>query len=258
MPSQEDPRSEPTPDEDVFPCPEAQAAAGKVWNWEGGSGFTAYKLNPAITGISVVLIWSFIIVAMSMPEYMLKALDEAAFMWLNEVWCWLYILSQNLWLGALIWILLIPKYGNLLLGRPGDPPSYTFATWFSLLFSAGIAVGLFYYSIAEPLWHYKGHDDPRFHSRVKGYGNTNEDAIHAMMVTWFHWGVHGWIAYTTMGAVLAITVHRRGFPMAIRYVFYPLIGTRTYGIIGDMIDIFSIITTICGVHVIGPWLHAAK
>eukprot|EP00746_Dinoflagellata_sp_MGD_P136124 gnl/MRDRNA2_/MRDRNA2_70101_c0_seq1.p1 gnl/MRDRNA2_/MRDRNA2_70101_c0~~gnl/MRDRNA2_/MRDRNA2_70101_c0_seq1.p1 ORF type:complete len:916 (+),score=91.06 gnl/MRDRNA2_/MRDRNA2_70101_c0_seq1:136-2748(+) len=182
-----------------------------------------------------------------MPEYMGKGLDEAAFMWLNEVWCWLYIVSQNIWLVALLWVLFVPKYANLLLGREGDPPAYTFATWFSLLFAAGIGVGLFYFSIAEPLWHYKGHDDARWHSTVKGYGNTNEDAIHAIMVTWFHWGLHGWIAYTTMGAVLAIMVHRRGFPMSIRYAFYPLIGIRTHGITGDLIDIFSILTTICGV-----------
>lgn len=182
-----------------------------------------------------------------MPEYLLKAMDEAALKWITEVWTWFYIVSQNIWVIALICILFVPRYANLRLGQEGEPPAYAFATWFSLLFSAGLATGLFYYGIAEPVWFYKAHGGARWGRHVKGYGTDNEDAIHAMMVVWFHWGIHGWIAYTTMGAVLAITVHRRGFPMSIRYAFYPLIGKKTIGWFGDVIDMFSILTTICGV-----------
>eukprot|EP00746_Dinoflagellata_sp_MGD_P151093 gnl/MRDRNA2_/MRDRNA2_82786_c0_seq1.p1 gnl/MRDRNA2_/MRDRNA2_82786_c0~~gnl/MRDRNA2_/MRDRNA2_82786_c0_seq1.p1 ORF type:complete len:945 (+),score=106.13 gnl/MRDRNA2_/MRDRNA2_82786_c0_seq1:231-2837(+) len=182
-----------------------------------------------------------------MPEMMTKGMEEAAFQWVGEVWSWLYIVSQNIWLVVLAYVCCIPQYGNLKLGRENEPAPYSFATWFSLLFSAGLATGLFYYGVAEPVWHYKAYGGARWGSEIKGYGTTNEDAMHAIMVTYFHWGVHGWIAYTTMGAVLAITVHRRGFPMSIRYAFYPLLGKRTHGWWGDAIDVFSIVTTICGV-----------
>ena len=67
------------------------------------------------------------------------------------------------------------------------------------------------------------------------------------MITYFHWGLHGWIPYTTMGAVLALMTYRRGFPMTIRYCFWPLIGEKCYGWMGDAIDILSIMTTIFGV-----------
>jgi Choline-glycine betaine transporter len=154
---------------------------------------------------------------------------KAAFDWIAEVWVWLYISSQNIWIVVLIWILCTSRYGDLVLGKEGEPEAYSFATWFSLLFSAGVAVGLFYYSFAEPLWHYKGWGDARWVSTVKGYGNLNEDAIHAITISWFHWGLHGWVPYTTMGGVIAIMSHRRGFPMSIRYCFYPLIGTATHG-----------------------------
>jgi len=67
------------------------------------------------------------------------------------------------------------------------------------------------------------------------------------MVTFYHWGVHGWIPYTTMGAVMGILHYRRGLPMSVRFCFYPLIGEHVYGFLGDIIDILSIVTTIAGV-----------
>ena len=84
---------------------------------------------------------------------------------------------------------------------------------------------------------------PRFKSTAKGYGNEDEHDIMAMVVTIYHWGLHGWIPYTTMGAVIAIMPYRRGFPLTIRYCLYPLLGDKCYGWKGDAIDALSIITT---------------
>ena len=139
------------------------------------------------------------------------------------------------------------KYGNIKLGKDDEEPQFTFASWFAMLFSAGVAVGLFYYSVAEPVWHFKGWGTPRFLSGAKGYGNNNEDALNALMITWYHWGLHGWIPYTTIGAVIGIMAYRRGYPMTLRYCLYPLIGDKVYGFLGDTVDILSIVTTICGV-----------
>jgi len=212
-----------------------------------GRGMLRLALNPVVTIISTVLIWVFVLLCVVEPDYMLKGMNIAAFGWIPEVWTWFYILSQDVWIVVLLYVMAVSKYGNLKLGKDEDKPEYTFATWFSMLFSAGVAIGLFYYSVAEPVWHYKGWGGARWVHGVKGYGNDNEDATHALVVSWYHWGVHGWIPYTTMGAVLAIMTYRRGFPMTIRYVFWPLIGERCYGWMGDCVDILSIMTTIFGV-----------
>merc|ERR1719254_327589 len=109
-------------------------------------------------------------------------MQTEAFEWIPEVWTWLYIVSQDIWIIVLVYVMVISKYGNIKLGKDDEEPEYTFATWFSMLFSAGVATGLFYYSVAEPVWHYKN-ETARFNAMSKGYGNSNEEAMHALMVT---------------------------------------------------------------------------
>jgi choline-glycine betaine transporter len=214
----------------------------KCWHYELKG---IIVMNPMVFITSFVVLWGFVIACVVTPDYMGKAMSEVAFTWIPEVWTWLYIVSQNIWVLVLLWAAI--KHGNLKLGKDDDKPDFSTATWFSMLFCAGLATGLFYYSVAEPVWHYKGWGNPRFISGAKGYGNTNEDGIRALEVTLYHWGVHGWIPYTVMGAILAIMTYRRGFPMTVRYCFWPIIGEACYGWIGDLIDGLSIVTSICGV-----------
>jgi len=214
---------------------------------EVGSGPFRLVLNPVVTAASVIAIWTFVILCIAMPDHMLHYMNLLAFGWIPEVWTWFYIVSQDIWIVVLLYVMVVSKYGNLKLGKDTDEPEYSLITWFSMLFSAGVAIGLFYYSVAEPVWHYKGWGGARWTHGNKGYGNDNEDSIHALMVTWYHWGLHGWIPYTTLGAVLAIMTYRRGFPMTIRYCLWPLIGERCYGWVGDVIDTLSIMTTVFGV-----------
>merc|ERR1719330_2336087 len=77
--------------------------------------------------------------------------------------------------------------------------------------------------------------------------NANTRAEHAVMVTFFHWGLHGWIPYTVVGGLMAILTYRRGFPMSMRFTLYPLIGEMAYGFLGDMIEVLSILCTVFGV-----------
>jgi len=215
------------------------------WHLEMG-GRKGFILNPVVTGGAAAILITLIAVCMAAPDSALKGLNVVAFEWIPDVWTWLYIVSQDIWIVVLFYLMMVPKYANMKLGKDDEEPEYSFATWFSMLFSAGVAVGLFYYSVAEPVWHYTS-GSARFRSSVKGYGNLDEDATHAIMVTWFHWGLHGWIPYTTMGAVLAIMSYRRGFPMTIRYCLWPILGEKCYGWMGDCVDILSIVTTIAGV-----------
>jgi len=202
------------------------------------------NLNPVVFITSAVLLWGFVIACCIWPDemhYQLRGTQE----WVTDVWTWLYILSQNVWIVVLMYVLVF--YGDLKLGKDDEKPEWGDMTWFSMLFAAGVATGLWYYSVAEPMWHYKGYGNARWTVGDAITGNDNEDAIFAMVVTYFHWGLHGWIPYTLIGAVLGLLTYRRGFPMSIRYCFWPLIGEKVYGWIGDLIDTLSILTTIFGV-----------
>ena len=66
-------------------------------------------------------------------------------------------------------------------------------------------------------------------------------------MTLFHWGIHGWIVYVVVGLLLAFVGYRKGLPMTVRSCFYPLIGDKIYGWMGDAVDIFSVVCTMFGV-----------
>jgi choline-glycine betaine transporter len=210
----------------------------KCWNLEIPGILVC---NPVVFLSSVFFLWTFVIISCVEPDYVREGMRFVAFDWITEVWTWLYIFSQDYWVVVLMYAAIY--YGDLKLGNV--KPDFSTATWFSMLFCCGVATGFFWYAVAEPVWHYKG--SRNWNSLGGGGGNRDEDAMISMVYTIYHWGVHGWIPYTTMGAVLAIMTYRRGYPMTVRYCFTPLIGDMVYGWMGDFVDALSIITSIAGV-----------
>jgi len=130
------------------------------------------------------------------------------------------------------------------LGKDDEEPEFNDATYFTMLFAAGIGIGLFYFGVAEPIFHYApGEYGNRYYNRY----TDNQLAQDAMNLTFFHWGVHGWIVYVVVGLLLAFVCYRQGLPMTVRSCFYPLIGDKIYGWMGDVIDVLSVVGTMFGV-----------
>jgi choline/carnitine/betaine transport len=204
-------------------------------------GLFSLKFNPVVSLLSAAIIWAMVIWSALDPDKVNEELSEWR-SWVAEEWSWLYIASQNIWICVLAYIVIVSKYANIKLGKDDDKPEFSLASWFAMLFSCGVATGLWYYCTAEPMWHYNGWGGSRFAAL-----DDNTRATHSLMVTWFHWGIHGWIPYTVVGALLGITAYRRDLPMTIRFCFYPLIGDMVYGWLGDLIDVLSIVCTMFGV-----------
>lgn len=155
-----------------------------------------------------------------------------------EFFSWYYSLVVGFFLLFVIWLML-SRYGGIRLGDDNDRPDFGYLSWFSMLFSAGMGIGLLFWGVAEPISHYM---KPHY-----GEGQTLEAAEAAMRLTFFHWGLHPWAIYIIVGLSLAYFSFRHKLPLAIRSAFYPLFGDRIYGWIGNIIDIFVVIGTMFGV-----------
>ena len=150
---------------------------------------------------------------------------------------WFFVLSVNIFLIFMVY-LAFSKFGQLRIGGQSAKPEFKTMSWFAMLFSAGMGIGLLFWSISEPIYH--------FLSPPMAEGQTAEAAKEAMKFTFLHWGFHAWAVYALVGLSLAYFTYSRGLPLTIRSVFYPFLGDKIYGKIGDAIDIFAVLATLFG------------
>ncbi|SHI12191.1 BCCT family transporter [Pollutimonas bauzanensis] len=158
--------------------------------------------------------------------------------WILEKLSWFYILTVAIILLSVVY-LAISRYGDIKLGPDHSQPDYRSVTWFAMLFSAGMGIGLMFFGVAEPVMH--------FLSPPVGTGSNVDAAREAMRITFFHWGLHAWSIYAIVGLILAFFSYRHGLPLTLRSALYPLIGDRIHGPIGHAVDIFAIIGTVFGI-----------
>lgn len=153
---------------------------------------------------------------------------------------WFYVLVVA---GFLIFALglAISRFGEVRLGPDDSLPDYSYPSWFAMLFSAGMGIGLMFFGVAEPLLHFA-------HPPVPGTDPQSvEAAREAMRVSFLHWGFHAWSIYIVIGLSLAYFGFRHGLPLTIRSTLYPVLGERIHGPLGDLVDIFAVLGTVFGV-----------
>jgi choline/glycine/proline betaine transport protein len=152
---------------------------------------------------------------------------------------WYYVLIVAGFVAFSIWVG-VGRWGDITLGQDDDEPQYKLGTWFSMLFAAGMGIGLVFWGVAEPLSHYA---DPK-----PGVDGTPiQVAQTAMTQTYLHWGVNAWAIYVVVGLALAYTIHRKGRPVSIRWALEPLLGDRVRGRLGDAVDVTAVVGTVFGV-----------
>lgn len=187
-----------------------------------------------------------IIVAMILFSVVFASTAEGAFEELNAAITdgvgWWYILVATLFVAFAIYCG-ASRIGNIKLGRDDESPEFGVLSWFAMLFSAGMGIGLVFYGVAEPLSHYI---DPPEAGGVAGA--TDAAANQAMQLTLYHWGLHAWAIYVVVGLGLAYMTYRKGRPLSVRWLLEPLLGRqRIEGPIGHAIDVVAIVGTLFGV-----------
>ncbi|PGH58535.1 beta-aspartyl-peptidase [Azospirillum palustre] len=151
---------------------------------------------------------------------------------------WFYVLSVAGFLLFTLWLFLSP-YSAIKLGKDDDEPEFSYPTWFAMLFSAGMGIGLLFYGVAEPMLHFA---NPRI-----GEGGTPDAAREAMNLAFLHWGLHAWGIYIVVGLALGYFAYRHDLPLTIRSALYPLLGDRIRGWPGHIVDITAIVGTLFGI-----------
>ncbi len=205
-------------------------------NEENGKPSIFSSLHLPVFISANIIIFAIIALAIFLPDA--PAFFSGALAWITENLGWYYLLAVGIILISFIFIAL-SRYGTIKLGPDHSEAAYSDKSWFAMLFSTGMGIGIMFFGVAEPLLHYL--------NPPVGTPETIEAAKSAMNITFFHWGIHAWAIYGIVGLILAYFSFRMNLPLAVRSALYPMIGDRIYGRWGDAIDTFAVIGTVFGV-----------
>ncbi len=190
-----------------------------------------------ITGILVVL---FVVGTLIFPTGAKSLLDGAK--WdIIATFDWFFLLSANLFVVVCVALIFHPV-GKIRLGGMDAKPEFSNISWFSMLFAAGMGIGLMFWAVAEPVAYYTGWYKTPFNVAA----NSPEAADLAMGATMYHWGLHPWAIYAIVGLSLAFFAFNKNMPLTIRSAFFPLLKDRVWGWPGHIIDTLAVVATIFG------------
>lgn len=197
------------------------------------SGIAPWVFFPA--AIIIVGFSAFAITLPDVAEEFFGAVEKTVINSFN----WYYVLITVIFV-VFVAVVGFSRFGDITLGKDDDEPEFSVGAWFSLLFAAGMGIGLVFYGVAEPLSHYV--------TPKPGVSGTPEQlAQTALVQTYLHWGVHAWSIYVVVGLALAYAIHRRGRPVSVRWALEPLLGKRVRGGWGNAIDAIALAGTMFGV-----------
>lgn len=204
-------------------------------NWKGWG----VDIHPQVTIPATIILLLFIVLLSIFSEEANVVFDyilDAA----TNYTGWFMILATAVFIVASIFFA-FSRYGRIVIGGNDAKPEFSRFGWFAMLLSAGMGIGLVFWSVAEPISHL-GEPSPLFNVDPNSPGAVQA----ALTSTFFHWGVHPWAIYAIVGLGLAFFSFNKGLPLTIRSLFYPLIGNKIYGWRGNLIDILSVLSTMTG------------
>ena len=200
-----------------------------------------FDIHNPVFGISAGAIILFLTVLLIMDPAEAKAsLDGIKWQIINN-FDGLFMWSGNIFLIFCLALIFSP-FGNIRIGGDNAKSEHSTISWMAMLFAAGMGIGLMFYGVAEPVAYY-----------TDWYGTplnvepfTEEAKQLALGATMYHWGIHPWAMYGVVALSLAFFTYNKGLPLSMRSVFYPILGDRTWGWFGHIIDILTVLATLFG------------
>lgn len=207
---------------------------------EGGfyNGFATSVAVPAKIIISIIVVWAIFWPVQS--GLVLNGLNSTI---LDNFAAW-YIWVVAFFLATCFVLAIWPAAGRLNLGLDGEKPEFNNFSWFSMMFGAGIGVGMLTWAVAEPVSHFGSNPQT-----IMGLatGGEADNIRNAYQWSFLHWGFTAWACYAICGLSLAFFSYRRGLPLTIRSGLTPLFGQALAGTLGHIIDVVAVVATILGV-----------
>ena len=214
--------------------PESDREPGDT-NWQK----FGFDVHPVVFPVALAIIALFIAVTILLGDT-----ASEAYTWLfntiGSTFGWFYLLAVNIFIVVLLFFA-FSKYGKIKIGGVEAEKEFSDFSWMAMLFSAGMGIGLMFFSVTEPMFYFN--TPPSFFGVEAGTGGA---AAAAMAQTFFHWGFHPWAVYGLVGLGLAFFSFNRGLPLTFRSIFWPLLGERIYGWPGHIIDLVTVFATLFG------------
>ena len=198
-----------------------------------------FDIHPIVFPVALLLIGVFIAVTLLLGDQAAEAFATVRGFFEGN-FGWFYLLAVNIFIVTILYFAL-GKYGTIRIGGVEAEKEFSDFSWMAMLFSAGMGIGLMFFSVSEPLFYFE--NVPGFFGAEAGTGAA---ASAAMAQTFFHWGFHPWAIYGLVGLGLAFFSFNRGLPLTFRSIFWPLLGERIYGWPGHVIDLVTVFATIFG------------
>lgn len=216
----------------------------------GPFGLDIHNRVFAVSGLLVVAFVVLTLAFQNQVEPMFSAMRN----WLTSNLDWFFIAAGNIFVVVMLAVAVSPL-GKVRLGGTEATPDYTYLGWFSMLFAAGMGIGLMFFGVSEPLSHFgsafggttvEGGVRTDWAPLGAAAGDAEAATRLGMAATIYHWALHPWAIYATIALGLALFSFNKGLPLTIRSVFYPLLGERIWGWPGHIIDILAVLATLFG------------
>ena len=240
------------PDGEVNPInTDYQVGQDNVVMKVGPFGLDFHNRVFAISGLLIVAFVFITLAFQNQAEPIFTGMKD----WLTANLDWFFISAANIFVIVALALVFSPL-GRVRIGGTEAKPDFSYLGWFSMLFAAGMGIGLMFYGVSEPITHFStalggtetGADGLRTDWAPLGGAEGNEAKAVAlgMAATIFHWALHPWAIYAILALGLAIFSFNKGLPLTIRSIFYPILGERVWGWPGHVIDIIAILATLFG------------
>jgi len=222
-------------------------------NIEGAIGPFGFDVHNPVFLISALAVVAFVVFTLALPAQA-STLFSLLFSEVTQGFDWFFVGAADIFV-LLCLVLIVSPYGKIRLGGQDATPDFSYLSWFSMLFAAGMGIGLMFYGVSEPLSHFSsslggtaaGADGLRTDWAPLGAAPNQAEAIRlGMAASIFHWALHPWAIYAILALSLALFSYNKGLPLTIRSAFYPIFGERVWGWPGHIIDILAVFATLFG------------
>ncbi|MBB3231007.1 BCCT family transporter [Halomonas stenophila] len=210
-------------------------------------------LHGKVFTFSSLVILFFVIVTLALQDQV-EPIFNAMFSFLTGNLAWFFLLAANIFVVLSI-VLIFTPLAKVRIGGAHATPDFSYLGWFSMLFAAGMGIGLMFYGVSEPITHFDTaiggtamEDGVRTDWSPLGAAAGNQEGAISlgMAATIFHWGLHPWGIYAVVALALALFSYNKGLPLTMRSIFYPILGERIWGWPGHVIDILAVFATLFG------------